>query len=138
MDTSRKFVRYNFWICTFKRNSDKQFTDYLSDLSPYFIKCAPLIDKGLLIFNNNPTRIYFLIYRRKPIRFDIIKQRLPNFYITRLINRPSDYINAIRNLNDGFIFITKFDKKNNIPFAILLDDEEDKYIEILDNIFDEV
>ena len=137
MDTSRKYVRYNFWVCIFKRNSDKEFTSYLQDLSPYLNKVAPLIDKGLIIFNNEPCRIYLLIYRKKPIRFDILKNRLPFFYITRLINLPSDFINAQRNINNGYIFLTKFDKKNCIPLAELLDDEEEEYIQNLDSLFSE-
>lgn len=132
---NRKYIRYQFWTCTLKRNNKNLFTDNLLDNTNIYFNISSLIDKGIIIFQNYPARLYLIIYRKKPIRFDILKNRLPGFYITRLINRPSDYINALRNKNE-FILLSIFDKRYNIPFSNLIDDEEDDYISLLDEVFD--
>lgn len=129
------FVRRQFWIAIYRKNGVSALCDFLNVFEPD--KVRSLFDNGICILAYPPEGIRLCIigYRKKPIRFDVLSKRLPQFYITKPYGDSlRDIISAFRVKYGGYIDLYKFDHFNSF-LSSPIEDEEQPYIDHLDDIY---
>ena len=134
MSTELKYTRRNFWVAIYRSNKDLSSLFNIGKKQA-FENARKLFDMGVAIAQINPEeiRLALFIYRKKPIRFDILKYRLDGFYITAPKNSPRDLYQAYKNKYSD-IEIFRIDK-NTAMYECPIDDVEDVYFSKLDDIF---